>query len=118
MTTIGSIKVGSTTTTMMILLLVMAIFIGYSAYRDKELKIKTTIASMVVLALLGHFLENSWYFTKRSELVDKFRAGGDIVCVEKGTNIIVSKNNGYLLKGEFFIRGEKAIKVDNCYGGY
>ena len=103
---------------MMSMLLVMAIFAGYSAYRDEELNIKATIAGMVVLAILVYWIQSNWYFTKRSELVEKFRSGGDVVCVDRNVNAIVSKKSGYVLRGEFFIRNEKAIRVNNCYELY
>lgn len=66
-------------------ILVSFIVISYFSYQSQKVKLKK------------HFLEN-----------------GIIVCRYKKENIVIKKDANYILKDEYFIKGNIAIDIDKC----
>ena len=70
------------------------------------------ISGVSVLVAIGLC---SWYFYTHQALIEDFKSGKRVLCIQENGKIVISKGSGYEYQGGYFIdvKGE-AIDEDYC----
>jgi len=116
MTTLGNIQADDLTIGIMSVLVVFAVYTLYCATRNKNINFKVLGVLMMVFAVIMVSIQNYYYNSEESRILNRFNSGNDIVCkFNENSNIVISKKRGYELKSKFFIKEEMAVNLGSCY---
>lgn len=97
------------------ILMIGAILLGVFIFAfytfEKKEKILLIKLSFGAIALIGILYILNYYYIQG--LKSAFENNKELVC-SKDNQIVASKENGYRLKGEYIIKADYAISIQNC----
>jgi hypothetical protein len=97
-------------------LLTLVLLLSFNVNKEQKsyITIKTVWiaeATLIVCSLIGGYL---LYQYQKDSLTEYFLDNKEIVCNYKKLNIIIKKDANYTLKGNYFIKEDVVIDIDNC----